>query len=262
MAADGVDRLKVVLVHGQRKLNISLLLPHSEVGDCLTVGHLAREVEKVTQVFIRHQKLFFNGKLMCNPSDVLSQLGIKQGSKIMLVGRPNVIDETPGERTVRVIGKRTIDLGKDFSKFIHELDGVSSKKKKLVDSEGDDDDDEDDPDYIPSSSESTESTASHKSDPESVLWSQGVLRPPGRFRGMDRLKVGLEWFTREFTDMWKTVSMLEDNEMTEVSTRKHMIIARLERLLDQCDKMKYGISSAIVLLDCNVMMLGERLKHD
>ena len=45
---------------------------------------------------------------------------------------------------------------------------------------------------------------------------------------MDRLKVGLEWFTREFTDMWKTVSMLEDNEMTEVSTRKHMIIARLE----------------------------------
>jgi len=35
-----------------------------------------------------------------------------------------------------------------------------------------------------------------------------------------------------------------------------------QRLLDQCDKMKYGISSAIVLLDCNVMMLGERLKHD
>ena len=44
----------------------------------------------------------------------------------------NVIDETPGERTVRVIGKRTIDLGKDFSKFIHELDGVSSVSKLNV----------------------------------------------------------------------------------------------------------------------------------
>ena len=44
---------------------------------------------------------------------------------------------------------------------------LQQKKKKLADSEGDDDDDDDDPDYIPSSSESTESTASHKSDPES-----------------------------------------------------------------------------------------------
>ncbi|KAI0225053.1 hypothetical protein LSAT2_024028 [Lamellibrachia satsuma] len=257
MAADGVNKLNIILVHGQRKLNVTLVLPHEEVGDCLTVGHLAREVEKVTSVFVRHQRLFFNGKTMSNPLDVLSHLGVKQGSKIMLIGRPNVVDETPEEQAVRVTGKRTADLGKDFSNFIYEIDGVSSKKKKM-NSEGDEDDD--DPDYVPTASESATSSLSQYSDAEKVDSIKGVLRPPGRFRGMDRLKVGLKWFTKEFTQMWKSLKMLDINESTDLNTKRCSVVARLERYLNQCDQMAYGISSSMVMLDCKVMMIGERLK--
>ena len=61
-----------------------------------------------------------------------------------------------------------------------------------------------------------------------TLWSQGQLCMPGRFRGFDKLRFDLRWFTKQFKDMWRAVSLLDIQEMTDLSRQRKKAVARLE----------------------------------
>ncbi|XP_023931622.1 BAG family molecular chaperone regulator 1-like [Lingula anatina] len=124
MAADGVNELRLKLVHGQSHHNLLLALPTEEAGDVLTVRHLAKEVFIATGVPIPGQRLIFKGKSLKDPSEHLSKLGMKQDSKIMLIGKKPSPFEDAILNQLSTVEKAQEKTEKKQSEITLELDGI------------------------------------------------------------------------------------------------------------------------------------------
>ncbi|XP_074653084.1 BAG family molecular chaperone regulator 1-like isoform X2 [Tubulanus polymorphus] len=119
MATDGVHKLNLILMHGQQKHNIHLELPgDDEAGNAITVEHLAKEAERVTTVPIKSQRLIFKGKSLTAMDSRLSQLGLKDASKVMLIGK-----KANAEDDANIQKLKTIES--DVSKNAKKLDDIS-----------------------------------------------------------------------------------------------------------------------------------------
>ncbi|GFO03014.1 Bag family molecular chaperone regulator 1-like [Plakobranchus ocellatus] len=91
------DTMELILIFGQKKLPMLVSLDGSDrPGECLTIGHLSDAVFEVSQVEASRQKLIHRGKTLFknDPHSMqasfqtdLASLGIKNGDRIMLLGR-------------------------------------------------------------------------------------------------------------------------------------------------------------------------------
>ncbi|XP_048254224.1 BAG family molecular chaperone regulator 1-like isoform X1 [Haliotis rufescens] len=145
MAADGVDCLKLQLVHGPdrhdlyvpisgpRKHELGMCLPEEEAGDVLTVGHLTKAVTELTEIPQTCQRLIFKGRSLTKLDESLSSLGVKQGSKIMLLGKKPESVDMVDEQKLKTAEKELGRLSKTMSDISQELDGINKGflEKKL-----------------------------------------------------------------------------------------------------------------------------------
>lgn len=104
------ETLELVLVFGQKRLPMLVSLDGSDrPGDSLTIGHLSDAVTEVSQVKPECQKLIYRGRTLFNNDrkstdaafeTTLSSLGIKNGERIMLLGRkPQDTNHTNEEKS-------------------------------------------------------------------------------------------------------------------------------------------------------------------
>ncbi|XP_064597054.1 BAG family molecular chaperone regulator 1-like [Liolophura sinensis] len=124
MAAEAVTSLKLQLVYGQHKEDFQLTLPSDEAGGVLQVKHLAKRVEEMTGVPPASQRLIFKGKSLKDPNALLVPDGIKNGSKIMLIGKKLVAGETEEIQKLSKMEAAIVKEEKKLSEITSDLDGI------------------------------------------------------------------------------------------------------------------------------------------
>ncbi|XP_052265093.1 BAG family molecular chaperone regulator 1-like isoform X2 [Dreissena polymorpha] len=124
MAAEKPKSLKLQLIHGTNKHDISLVLAPDQAGDTFCVKHLMTEVEKRTQIPPEAQKLIFKGQSLKNGEVELDKIGIKNGVKVMLIGKkPTPVDDKETSALGQVEGLFDKE-SKKLSEITYELDGI------------------------------------------------------------------------------------------------------------------------------------------
>ncbi|XP_076438262.1 BAG family molecular chaperone regulator 1-like [Babylonia areolata] len=89
MAGSREGALKLHLVHGVKNHFITLTASEADEGTELAVRHLTAAAQNVTGIPQERQKLIFKGKSLTQGGDLnksLSSLGLRQGSKVMVLG--------------------------------------------------------------------------------------------------------------------------------------------------------------------------------
>uniref|UniRef100_X1Z3Y4 Ubiquitin-like domain-containing protein n=1 Tax=Capitella teleta TaxID=283909 RepID=X1Z3Y4_CAPTE len=102
--------------------NLSAL--SGRIGDTPLVQHLAQEVERLTQVPVKGQKLIHKGK--SDQTKEISSLGLQNESKIMVIGKRFDNEEDEMMMRMHVIEK---DVNTQFNKLtqIHsQMQGISN----------------------------------------------------------------------------------------------------------------------------------------
>ncbi|XP_022805343.1 BAG family molecular chaperone regulator 1-like [Stylophora pistillata] len=79
------DTLKFTLVHGSKKYPVELPIDSSNDGP--TVEDLANLAARLTDVPRGSQRLIFKGQSLTELSQSLKSLRVKNGSRIMLIGK-------------------------------------------------------------------------------------------------------------------------------------------------------------------------------
>ncbi|KAL5020305.1 hypothetical protein ScPMuIL_003197 [Solemya velum] len=124
MAADGVNTLKLQIVHGQEKRELCLTLPSEEAGELLTVHHLKADIDRLYDIPPDCQKLIFKGKSLSNSADSLVKQGLKNGSKVMLIGKkPPPVDDARLKK-LKSVDSSLDSLETKLSEITYELDGI------------------------------------------------------------------------------------------------------------------------------------------
>ncbi|XP_040289038.1 BAG family molecular chaperone regulator 1 isoform X2 [Bufo bufo] len=109
----------VTITHGseKHKLQVEAEEDHNEP----TLQDMALSVEKVTGVPLASQKLIYKGKSLKEMQQKLSVLGIKNGCKVMLIGKKNCPEEESElkklkdfERSVEQIANKVEDVNKEL----------------------------------------------------------------------------------------------------------------------------------------------------
>ncbi|KAK6173162.1 hypothetical protein SNE40_016670 [Patella caerulea] len=136
MAVFGKVELFLNVSYGSKKFAIKLKLPDDDTGDVLTVKHLMEAVAEVAEIKPENQKLIYKGRSLTDPSQTLVGLGVKDGAKIMLLGKKSVAHDTEDVKKLFTI---EIAVEKHDGKMIElreEIDGIRKGflNKDLVDS--------------------------------------------------------------------------------------------------------------------------------
>ncbi|KAI5104070.1 BAG family molecular chaperone regulator 1 [Silurus meridionalis] len=105
--------LTVTVSHGSSKHNISLT---GQDGSELTVKHLSEALAQTTGVPQASQKIIFKGKSLKEMEESLSSLGIKQGCKLMMIGKRNSPEEEAELRKLKDIEKSVEQTAKKLEK--------------------------------------------------------------------------------------------------------------------------------------------------
>ncbi|CAH1797550.1 unnamed protein product [Owenia fusiformis] len=125
MADEGKkQKIELLLIHGQKKHEVTVSLPEGEAEGDLTVEQLSREVERTTQVPMANQKLIFKGKSLTDVHAKLCDVGLKPNSKVMLIGKREDLDENISLRTLGAIELDIEKEEKQINDIIRDLDGV------------------------------------------------------------------------------------------------------------------------------------------
>ncbi|XP_041373929.1 BAG family molecular chaperone regulator 1-like isoform X2 [Gigantopelta aegis] len=122
MANDSVEGLKLQLVYGSTKHQLNLQLPEND--DVLTVARLSDAVADLTQVPRKQQKLIFKGRSLKNPDDSLTSLGLKQGSKVMLLGKKLDPDDAGDVMKMKSASQDLDKLRERLTEISTRLDGI------------------------------------------------------------------------------------------------------------------------------------------
>ncbi|XP_033758581.1 BAG family molecular chaperone regulator 1-like [Pecten maximus] len=119
-----ISRLKLEVIYGSQKHKIELSLPPSEAGDTLTVDHLQKKVQQLTEVPPENQKLIFKGKSLTGSENSLSEFGLKDGVKVMLIGKKPVPTNDPEMTGLRKVETSLKEEEKRLSDITYRLDGI------------------------------------------------------------------------------------------------------------------------------------------
>lgn len=117
------QRVKLNVKYGPAKYNIVLELPENSC-EVLTVQHLMDKVVEVFEIPHDCQKLVCKGKTLKNPEDVLCDIGIKDGSTIMLLGKKPDPAEDKEMGKLLEVEKDVEKNEKRLSDITYELDGI------------------------------------------------------------------------------------------------------------------------------------------
>lgn len=119
-----IARLKLEVIYGSQKHKIELSLPASEAGDSLTVAHLQEKVHQLTEVPPENQKLIYKGKSLTGSQKSLSVFGLKDGVKVMLIGKKPVPKDDPEMVRLGKVGNSLTVEEQKLSELTYRLDGI------------------------------------------------------------------------------------------------------------------------------------------
>ncbi|XP_069476645.1 BAG family molecular chaperone regulator 1 isoform X2 [Ambystoma mexicanum] len=114
------DSVTVTVSYGSEKHKLQI----SAQGDAAepTLQDMAVIIEQITGVPITFQKLIYKGKSLKEMDKPLSALGIKNGCKVMLIGKRNSPEEDAElrklkdlERSVELVANKLEEISKEFT---------------------------------------------------------------------------------------------------------------------------------------------------
>ncbi|XP_015673678.1 BAG family molecular chaperone regulator 1 isoform X1 [Protobothrops mucrosquamatus] len=108
----------VTVTYGNEKHNLQV---DSQEDSQPTVYDLALLTEQVTGVPVSFQKLIYKGKSLKEMEQPLSTLGVKNGCKVMLIGKRNSPEEETELKKLKVLEKAVEQLAKKIDEVNKEL---------------------------------------------------------------------------------------------------------------------------------------------
>ncbi|KAG8139667.1 hypothetical protein E2320_002457, partial [Naja naja] len=108
----------VTVTYGNEKHNLQV---DSQEDSQPTVHDLALLTEQVTGVPVSFQKLIYKGKSLKEMEQPLSTLGVKNGCKVMLIGKRNSPEEETELKKLKVLEKSVEQLAKKIDEVNKDL---------------------------------------------------------------------------------------------------------------------------------------------
>ncbi|XP_030844916.1 BAG family molecular chaperone regulator 1-like isoform X1 [Strongylocentrotus purpuratus] len=112
-----VGDLEIIVSHGPDKHCVSL-------PGAATVGDLSLKLEELTAVPVGGQKIINRGKTLMNHDLNVTEAGIRNGSKLMLIGKKFNPEEDENYKQIVEARKKIDSLAKKQSGISEELSGV------------------------------------------------------------------------------------------------------------------------------------------
>ncbi|XP_068604742.1 BAG family molecular chaperone regulator 1 isoform X2 [Brachionichthys hirsutus] len=116
--------MTVTVAYGSTKHSITL--PDQFDGKGPTVKDLSDALTQVTGVPQASQKIFFKGKSPKDMEERLSSYGIKEGCKLMMIGKRNSPEEEAELKKLRDVKKSVEQTAKKLEKIDGELTGLKN----------------------------------------------------------------------------------------------------------------------------------------
>ncbi|XP_074680725.1 BAG family molecular chaperone regulator 1 isoform X3 [Strix aluco] len=138
MAAPGAP-VTVTVTYSNEKHSIQVA-SQQEDGEP-TLQDMAVLIEQVTGVPVHFQKLIYKGKSLKELEQPLSALGVKNGCKVMLIGKRGFLAKDLQGEALKQLDKRIKGTAEQFMKTLEQIDAVNLpenfsdcklKKKGLV----------------------------------------------------------------------------------------------------------------------------------
>ncbi|XP_068749636.1 BAG family molecular chaperone regulator 1-like [Montipora capricornis] len=123
--ADGNDEdiLKFTLIHGAKKYPVELPMEGSD-GEGPTVEDLANLAALLTEVPRGSQRLIFKGQSLTDLPQPLKLLGVKKGSRIMLIGKKFDPLNEENMKAILAAERKVDDIEKRLTENLEELQGI------------------------------------------------------------------------------------------------------------------------------------------
>ncbi|XP_061694503.1 BAG family molecular chaperone regulator 1 [Syngnathoides biaculeatus] len=116
--------ITVTVAYGSTKHTIAVT--SQEDGKSPTVKDLSESLTQVTGVPSASQKLIFKGKSLKDMEQTLTSYGIKDGSKLMMIGKRNSPEEEAELKKLKDIEKSVEQTAKKLEKVDGELTGLKN----------------------------------------------------------------------------------------------------------------------------------------
>ncbi|XP_015137814.1 BAG family molecular chaperone regulator 1 isoform X1 [Gallus gallus] len=138
MAVPGAP-VSVTVTYSNEKHNIQVA-SQQEDGEP-TLQDMAVLIEQVTGVPVSFQKLIYKGKSLKELEQPLSALGVKNGCKVMLIGKRGFLAKDLQAEALKQLDKRIKGTAEQFMKILEQVDAINLpenfndcrlKKKGLV----------------------------------------------------------------------------------------------------------------------------------
>uniref|UniRef100_A0A8C2BXF8 BAG family molecular chaperone regulator 1 n=1 Tax=Cyprinus carpio TaxID=7962 RepID=A0A8C2BXF8_CYPCA len=115
--------MTVTVAYGTTKHSITLT---AQDGHAALLKDLCEALTEATGVPIPSQKVIFKGKSLKEMEEPLSSFGIKQGCKLMMIGKRNTPEEEAGLKKLKDIEKSVEQTVKTLEKVDGELAGLKN----------------------------------------------------------------------------------------------------------------------------------------
>ncbi|CAH1240370.1 BAG family molecular chaperone regulator 1-like [Branchiostoma lanceolatum] len=116
--------MKLLIVHGSQKHNIDVCVPEDEGNQALRVEHLALAAWKTTGVPVQNQRLIYKGKSLKDPEKTLQEMGLKDGAKVMMIGKKHNPEEEAELKSLEEVDKAQEAVEKKLTGMSEELEGM------------------------------------------------------------------------------------------------------------------------------------------
>ncbi|CAC5393154.1 BAG1 [Mytilus coruscus] len=120
---DQRHRIKLNIKHGSVRHSIFLELPANS-SEVLKVQHLMDKMVEMFEIPLECQKIVHKGKTLKDPGDILSEIGVRDGATIMLLGKKPDPQEDKEMKKLLDIEKDVEKNEKRLSDVTYELDGI------------------------------------------------------------------------------------------------------------------------------------------
>ncbi|XP_030842595.1 uncharacterized protein LOC115925366 isoform X2 [Strongylocentrotus purpuratus] len=112
-----VGDLEIIVSHGPDKHCVSL-------PGAATVGDLSLKLEELTAVPVGGQKIINRGKTLMNHDLNVTEAGIRNGSKLMLIGKKGYLHKELESNSLSSLGKRLAACHEEYVRLLEKLDAL------------------------------------------------------------------------------------------------------------------------------------------
>ncbi|XP_029110953.1 BAG family molecular chaperone regulator 1 [Scleropages formosus] len=117
------DTLTLNVSYGSSKLSVAV---PARDGAEPELAELAAALERLTGVPVASQRIIYRGRTLKEMDQSLSSLGVKQGSKLMMIGKRNSPEEEAELKKLKDIEKSVEQMAKKLEKVDGELMGLKN----------------------------------------------------------------------------------------------------------------------------------------